>query len=104
MTTLTVKRGYTWRFQVVCDDGATPTPTPIDLTGATITFSVKIDGATTIYTDGDGLTINYEDGEVDVVVEDAETDLYGADGLCWMDIEWPSEEIDQLFKAIVEVA
>jgi hypothetical protein len=43
MADFEVERGTTWRLSVTLDDGATPTPAPIDISEAVIRFAMKRD-------------------------------------------------------------
>lgn len=77
MLQLTARRGDTF-FHVFSYEDISDNA--VDLTGYAVTFSTTINGVTTLYSEGGGVTVDDETGTITVTIDEANTALWGTSG------------------------
>lgn len=88
-----VKR-FTWK-----SDG-----TPINMTGYTMEFIVTINGVAVTYTTTPQIILTPLSGQMDVLIEDAVTALWGTSGTCRLRVTSPTDIVTTLFTLPLRVS
>lgn len=101
MTALHAVRGDDFETDFTWNDS---NGSPVDLTGYTFEFIVKVNGTTTTYTTTPQVTVpDPATGQIDILIEDAVTALWGCSGTYRLRVTSGTDYRKTLAKGILEV-